>query len=258
MAGTQAPPAIEVIGLSKTFDRRRGVPRTALTDVGFTVDAGGTTAVVGESGSGKSTLIRCVAGLEKPSSGRILIHGRPAVLQPGRTSAAQMVFQDPYGALDPMRSIGSSVGEPLRRFSLARRRARVAELLSLVGISPARFKERPRAFSGGQLQRIVIARALAPEPKILLCDEPTSALDVSVQAQLINLLLQLQHEHQFALIVVTHDLCVAKVLADDVLVLRAGRVLFEGAADQLFEAPEPLDPYVEGLLQASRESELRA
>ncbi|MEU6644010.1 dipeptide/oligopeptide/nickel ABC transporter ATP-binding protein [Saccharomonospora sp. NPDC046836] len=249
-------PAIEVAGVSKTFTGRGRTTRPALCEVSFTVARGRTTAIVGESGAGKSTLVRCVAGLEKPSAGAVLINGRPLALRPGRTSPVQMVFQNPVDALDPMRSVRSSVAEPLRGLPRAQRHARVSELLSLVGINPSRATDRPLAFSGGQLQRVVIARALASSPEVLLCDEPTSALDVSVQAQIINLLLTLQEKHQFAMVLVTHDLAVAKVLADDILVLRQGRVLFHGDVDQLLQPAEPLDGYVADLVQTSRDSEL--
>ncbi|WP_020502555.1 ABC transporter ATP-binding protein [Sciscionella marina] len=247
-------PAIEVAGITKTFGSR--AVRPALDTVSFTVLPGYTTAVVGESGAGKTTLIRCVAGLEKPSSGEILIHGKPLVPRPGHTSPVQMVFQNPSDALDPMRSIGSSIAEPLRGTARGQRRSRVRELLSLVGINPSRAAERPRAFSGGQLQRVVVARALAPAPDVLLCDEPTSALDVSVQAQIINLLLELQEQHRFAMVLVTHDLAVAKVLADDILVLRKGTTRFYGDVHELLTPSGPLDEYVAGLVDTSRASEL--
>ena len=245
------PPAIRVSGLHKVFARRGMPPRTSLADVTFAVSAGHTLAVVGESGAGKTTLVRCVAGLERPTSGQVEIHGRPHELRHGDAGSVQMVFQNPTDALNPMRSVGWSVGEPLRTGRAAQRRVRVAELLTQVGIDPSRAGFRPMAFSGGQLQRIVIARAIASSPAVLLCDEPTSALDVSVQAQIINLLLRLQRELAFAGIVVTHDLGVARALADHVLVLRAGHVLFNGPWDQLLAPTEPLDPYVAGLVEAA-------
>lgn len=249
---------IEVSGLSKTFTGRRTRRHTALADVSLTVPAGHTTAIVGESGAGKTTLVRLLAGLERPTTGTIRIHGAPLRLRPGRTSPVQMVFQNPADALDPMRSIGASIAEPLRCLPRRRRGDRVAELLSLVGINPDRAGERPRGFSGGQLQRIVIARALAPEPDVLLCDEPTSALDASVQAQILNLLLDLQQRHDFAAVIVTHDLAVARVLADDVLVLRRGQVLFHGDVDTLLDPATVMHNYVHGLVQASRDTELAA
>lgn len=248
--------AIEVVGLSKIFSARGGKARQALHAVSFAVHHGRTTAIVGESGAGKSTLVRCIAGLEKASSGQVVINGKSLVLRHGRTSPVQMVFQNPNDALDPMRRIASSIAEPLRGWSRVDRRARVAELLSSVGLSEARAIDRPNAFSGGQLQRIVIARALAPSPEVLLCDEPTSALDVSVQAQIINLLLGLQVKHRFAGVVVTHDLAVAKVLADEILVLRHGEVVFQGEMDELLRPRRPLHPYVDSLVSASRGSEL--
>jgi ABC-type glutathione transport system ATPase component len=253
--GVTSIPAIQVRRLSKSFAVRGAQPRVALEDVSFEVERGRTTAIIGESGAGKSTLVRCVAGLERPTSGKILIDGTPFGLRYGRIGPVQMVFQNPSDALDPMRSVGSSIAAPLRGWSRAGRRAWVEELLSLVGINPARRKDRPREFSGGQLQRIVIARALAPNPDVLLCDEPTSALDVSVQAQILNLLLTLQEKHGFASVVVTHDLAVAKVLADDVVVLRRGRMLFHGTVDELIDPVRSLDPYVEDLVRASRKSE---
>jgi ABC-type dipeptide/oligopeptide/nickel transport system ATPase subunit len=159
-----------------------------------------------------------------------------------------MVFQDPREALNPFRSIGQSVGEPLRQLSEVDCRHRVATLLSHMGLDPTRAAERPSAFSGGQLQRVVIARALAPSPQVLLCDEPTSSLDVSVQAQIVNLLLQLQQEHGFACVLVTHDLTVARVLADDVLVLRRGVVVEHSPSSRFFT--EPAEDYSRGLLDA--------
>ncbi len=250
--------AIHVSTLSKDFRNRKGVVRHALDSVEFTVDPGRTTAVIGESGAGKSTLIRCVAGLEKPTKGAVLVGGVEVTApKHGTTSPVQMVFQNPTDALNPVRSVGWSVAEPLRNLGKRDRRARVAELMTSVGIDPARYKERPKAFSGGQLQRIVIARALASSPDVLLCDEPTSALDVSVQAQIINLLLDLQEKYQFACIVVTHDLAVARALADDVVVLRHGSMLFSGSLSEMIGDAADLDPYVRQLVRSSHEMEIK-
>jgi ABC-type microcin C transport system duplicated ATPase subunit YejF len=160
-----------------------------------------------------------------------------------------MVFQDPREALNPFLSIGQSVGEPLRHASRADRRRRVAEALASVGLDPARSGDRPASFSGGQLQRVVIARALIPSPQVLVCDEPTSSLDVSVQAQIVNLLLQLQEAYGFSCILVTHDLTVARVLADEVLVLRQGVVVERSPASTFFA--EPSEEYSRGLLNAA-------
>jgi ABC-type glutathione transport system ATPase component len=231
-----AAPVLSARGLGRVF-RRRGVERVALTDVSFDVAPGRTLAVVGESGAGKTTLSRLVCGLDRPTSGSILVEGSAPRLRGGVPSPVQMVFQDPKDALNPFLSIGTSVGEPLRRLSRAERRLRVGEVLEHVGLDPRRAGQRPSSFSGGQQQRIVIARALAASPKILVCDEPTSALDVSVQAQIINLLLELQRTLGFACVLVTHDLSVVRVLADEVLVLRGGRVVEHSDAATFFAQP---------------------
>ncbi|HVV11191.1 dipeptide/oligopeptide/nickel ABC transporter ATP-binding protein [Amycolatopsis sp.] len=249
--------AIEVVDLCKAFSGRRGgSAHLAVSAVSFAVEPGKTLAVVGESGAGKTTIVRCVAGLEEPTSGTIRVDGRPLKLRHGKTNPVQMVFQNPRDALDPMRTIGSSIAEPLRGMSRAGRKARVEELLTLVGISARRAGERPAQFSGGQLQRIVIARALAPSPQVILCDEPTAALDVSIQAQIINLLLDLQRKSGFAAVLVTHDLAVAKILADDVVVLRKGEVLFSGSMDQLLMPDESRDSYVNDLVQSTQDCDL--
>ncbi len=217
--------------------RLRGEQRVVLQDVSFAVPAGRTLGVIGESGAGKSTLVRLLAGLEHPTGGRVEIDGSPVRLRPGRSSPVQMVFQQPLSALNPHRSVGDSIAEPIHRVSRDARQAIVASLMERVGIPPARAGQRPSRFSGGQLQRIVLARALAGQPRVLLCDEPTSALDVSVQAQIINLILELQLEQQFACVLVTHELNVAKVLADEVLVLRSGCVEEHRPAAEFFDSP---------------------
>lgn len=228
--------ACRAMDLSRTFRTRSGV-REALAAVSFEVAAGRTLAVVGESGAGKTTLARIIAGLDRPTSGELTIDGEPGRIVAGRPHRVQMVFQSPFDALNPFLSIERSLGEPLLAVARTERRAVVMRLLERVGIEPARAKQRPASFSGGQLQRIVLARALAGSPRVLLCDEPTSALDVSVQAQIVNLLLALQEEQSFACVLVTHDLHVAKVLADDVLVLKDGRVQEYRDADAFFAGP---------------------
>ena len=229
-------PVLSVRDVGRVF-RRRGVARVALTGISFDLQLQRTLAIVGESGAGKSTLARLIAGLDRPTTGEVLVEGQPPRLRGGRPSVVQMVFQDPKEALNPFLSIGRSIGEPLRHLSGPERKARIGNLLEHVGLDPARAGQRPSAFSGGQLQRVVIARALAPSPKILVCDEPTSALDVSVQAQIVNLLLQLQEELGFACVLVTHDLSVVRVLADDVLVLRQGELVEYRAAEDFFHVP---------------------
>lgn len=217
--------------------RARGQEHFALNGVSFELEAGKTIAVVGESGAGKSTLTRLITGLETPTSGTVLVNNAPPRLRSGTPSDVQMVFQHPHDALNPLRNVGSSIASPLHGASKIERRARVAQLMESVGLDPARANQRPRAFSGGQLQRIVIARALAGEPKLLLCDEPTSALDMSVQAQIVNLLLQLQAQRGFGCVLVTHDLAVARVLADEILVIKAGETVEHRSADEFFKAP---------------------
>ena len=227
---------VSAAGVCRTFGRGQS-ERRALVDVGFEVRHGRTLAVIGESGAGKTTLVRLIAGLDKPTVGTIEVGGAPPRIRQGVPSPVQIVFQQPLEALNPFHSIGRSVGEPLQSLARKERTKRVHQLLDSVGISPSRTEDRPGRFSGGQLQRIVIARALAAEPKVLLCDEPTSSLDVSVQAQIINLLMELQSAMNFTSILVTHDLAVAKVLSDDVLVLKSGEVVEYAAAESFFKRP---------------------
>jgi ABC-type dipeptide/oligopeptide/nickel transport system ATPase subunit len=227
---------------------------TVLRDVSFELAAGRTLAVVGESGAGKSTLSRLIAGLERPAAGRILVDGEPTRIRSGRVAPVQMVFQHPGEALNRFVSVGMSVGEPLRSLRRSERREHIKRLLEQVGIDPARAGDRPSRFSGGQLQRLVMARALAGEPKVLMCDEPTSALDVSVQAQIVNLLLELQAARGFAVVLITHDLGVARVLADEILVLRQGEQIELSPADRFFARPAAA--YSRELLQTTAEQML--
>jgi ABC-type dipeptide/oligopeptide/nickel transport system ATPase subunit len=242
------PPLLSLDNVSRTFGFG-STARVAVTGVSFELLRNRTIAVVGESGAGKSTLARLIAGLDRPSTGTVLIDGRPPRLRAGVPSPVQMVFQDPREALNPFLPIGTSLAAPLRRQPADERRSRVAQLLTQVGLDPKRAGERPAAFSGGQQQRIVIARALAANPRLLVCDEPTSSLDVSVQAQIVNLILQLQQDLKFACVLVTHDLAVARVLADDILVLEGGVVIEHTPADQFFR--EPAAAYSRGLLAAN-------
>jgi ABC-type dipeptide/oligopeptide/nickel transport system ATPase subunit len=246
--------SVEVRNLSRTF-QIRGHARDALIDVSFRVTAGKTLAVVGESGAGKSTLGRLITGLDQPSAGDVLIDGAPLRLRSGRPSPVQMVFQHPADALNPRWSIGRAVGEPLKHTARTVRDETVARTLERVGLDPQRAGQRATAFSGGQLQRVVVARALIAEPSVLVCDEPTSALDVSVQAQIVNLLMSAQREREFACILITHDLAVARSMADDILVLRNGRVVEHAPADAFFEGPA--DPYASSLLRLAAEQAVR-
>jgi len=241
-----ASPVLEVIGLSKTF-RSRGRPAVAaLDDVDLVLYPGETLGIVGESGSGKSTLARAIVGIHKPDRGVVRVAGK------GRLAReVQMVFQDPYASLNPRMTVGDIIADPLHAQRIGtplERVARVAELLERVGLDPAIASRFPRDFSGGQRQRIGIARALAPSPSVLICDEAVSALDVSVQAQVVNLLAELQADLGLSLLFIAHDLAVVRSISHRVLVLRDGRVVETGPADDL--VANPRDPYTRALLAA--------
>jgi ABC-type glutathione transport system ATPase component len=248
MNGREAPPVLQVDAVSHSYGKLAN-KRTVLDRVSFDVSRGRTTAVIGESGAGKSTLTRIISGLEQPVDGRVLIDGEPVRVRSGKVSPVQMIFQHPAEALNRFASVGASIAEPLGGMTKSERRRKVADLMERVGIDGARAGEKPASFSGGQLQRIVTARALAADPKVLLCDEPTSALDVSVQAQIVNLLLDLQDAQQLAIVLVTHDLGVAKVMADEVVVLRHGTLVEHSPADAFFDGPR--EPYSRQLLDTT-------
>ncbi|MFI9123716.1 ABC transporter ATP-binding protein [Streptomyces bikiniensis] len=246
-------------GLRKTYRGRGRRTFTALDGVSLTLAAGETLGIVGESGSGKSTLARVLAHAHPSDGGRILLDGKD-VTRPGRAELhavrrrVQMVFQDPYASLNPRMTVGEIVAEPLRAFGTvapAERAGRVAELLRLVGLDPAAADRHPRSFSGGQRQRVGIARALAPEPSVLICDEPVSALDVSVQAQIVGLLTDLQRDLGLALVFIAHDLAVVRQVSHRIAVMHEGRIVETGAADELCERPR--DPYTRALLAAAPE-----
>ncbi len=254
-----AVPLLKVEGISKHYllPRTRlwaAAPRVqALHDIGFTLDAGRTLGVVGESGSGKSTLARIVMALERPDTGRVWLQGRdlhampPAELRRAR-AGFQMVFQDPYGSLDPRQSVGRIVAEPLTELPADERRHRVAQVLGEVGLRAADADKYPHEFSGGQRQRIAIARALITRPQLIVADEPVSALDVSIQAQVLNLLQDLQQQFGIAYLFISHDLAVIHHLCDQVVVMQAGRVVERGATEQVFNAPT--HAYTRSLLDA--------
>ena len=246
---------LRIDGVNKTF-RQRGQPITACRDVHLSVEPGQVVGLVGESGSGKSTLVNVVLGLLRPDSGSVTFEGRPLEgwLSEGRPyrAAVQAVFQQPLLALDQRRTIGWSVAEPLvihRVGDREHRHARVEELLELVGLEPGTARRMPRELSGGQLQRVNIARALALEPRLLVCDEPVSALDVSVQAQILNLLLEIQERTSMAMLFVAHDLAVVRHVSDRIAVMYAGRIVEQGPPDELTAAP--LHPYTRALVTAS-------
>ena len=228
----------------------------ALDDVSFTLQPGRSLGIVGESGSGKSTLARLVMALEAPTHGRVILDGQdlstlsPAELRRTR-SKVQMVFQDPYGSLDPRRTVGQTVAEPLAVLHGASRteqRARAAEALEAVGLRAADLAKYPHEFSGGQRQRIAIARALITRPKLIVADEPVSALDVSVQAQVLNLMQDLQDQFGVTYLFISHDLSVVDLVCDEVVVLQAGRIVEQGPPARLFQRPE--HPYTQRLLAA--------
>jgi len=230
----------------------------ALAGVSFTLEAGRSLGVVGESGSGKSTLARLVMALEVPDAGSVRLNGhdlhrlQPAALRAMRAKF-QMVFQDPYASLDPRRSVLQTVAEPLavlQRAAPAEQRARAAEALSAVGLASSDLHKYPHEFSGGQRQRIAIARALITRPALIVADEPVSALDLSVQAQVLNLMQDLQQRYGMSYLFISHDLAVVDHVCDDVLVLHEGRIVEQGPVQQIIQAPQ--HPYTQRLLAAAR------
>ena len=250
----------------KHLGRRFALPRTglfqpagtlqALSDVSFTLQPGKSLGIVGESGSGKSTLAKLVMALDTPTEGQVLFKGVDVHQTHGQAlrqlrSGFQMVFQDPYGSLDPRQKVLAIVTEPISTLQQAAQgplRERAAEALSEVGLRTADLDKYPHEFSGGQRQRIAIARALITRPALIVADEPVSALDVSVQAQVLNLMMDLQDRYGLSYLLVSHDLAVVNLMCDDVLVLQSGRVVEQGPASQIFEHAE--HPYTRALLAA--------
>ncbi|MGI5411043.1 dipeptide ABC transporter ATP-binding protein [Streptomyces chartreusis] len=234
-------------GLRREFGRGKRA-FTAVDDVSLTVRRGETLGIVGESGSGKTTLGRMLVGLLEPTAGEVRHEGHARV---GVDPAVQMVFQDPVSSLNPRRTVGESIADPLRargERDEGRVRGRVRELLERVGLEGAHYDRYPHEFSGGQRQRVGIARALAADPRVIVCDEPVSALDVTTQAQVVALLGELQRELGLALVFVAHDLAVVRQVSDRVAVMRRGRIVEEGPADEVYDNPQ--DPYTKQLLAA--------
>jgi len=253
---------LQARNLTRHYDVSRGFfaqPAVvqALVDVSFDLKAGETLAVVGESGSGKSTLARLLTMIEEPTSGSLTIGGIDlayATVQERKKlrSEVQIVFQNPYGSLNPRQTVGGALEEPLKintDMSAADRAAAVASMMKRVGLRPEHATRYPHMFSGGQRQRIAIARALMLRPKILVLDEPVSALDVSIRAQVLNLLADIQQEFGLAYVFISHDLSVVKHIADQVMVVYLGHAVEAGAAATLFAHPQ--HPYTQALLSAT-------
>jgi dipeptide transport system ATP-binding protein len=262
MSVMAATPVMEAQDLTRKYDIRRGVfrkPATLMAVAGasFTLHAGRTLAVVGESGCGKSTLARMVTMIEPPSSGTFRLDGIDATHADRETlkrlrRQVQMVFQNPYGSLNPRKKVGTILEEPLAintRMSRAEREAAAREMMTKVGLRPEQYGRYPHMFSGGQRQRIAIARALMLRPKIVVADEPVSALDVSIRAQVLNLMMDLQQELNLAYLFISHDLGVVRHIADEVMVMYLGRVVEHGPKEPIFAGPR--HPYTRALLAST-------
>jgi oligopeptide/dipeptide ABC transporter ATP-binding protein len=244
---------LEVEGLVKTYLDRRGRRVRAVDGVSFALGAGEVLGIVGESGCGKTTLGRTAMRLLAPDKGAIRFEGTdiaklgPRALKPFRRGM-QMIFQDPFGSLNPRHKVGTIVGEPLAVHGIGDGRARVGELLDLVGLGAEAARRFPHEFSGGQRQRIAIARALALSPKLIVADEPVSALDVSIQSQIINLIVDLRARLDLSMLFVSHDLSVVRHVCDRVAVMYLGRIVEIGKTERIFAAPR--HPYTQALLSA--------
>ena len=257
------PPLLEVVDLVKTYRLPRTSPfsphgrRPALAGVSFSVVAGHSFGIVGESGSGKSTLARIALALDRPDSGAVRLEGRSLFDLPHRELGAlrahmQMIFQDPYGSLDPRQRVEKIVAEPLAALGGAarsERNARVGASLEAVGLRSSDASKYPHEFSGGQRQRIAIARALITRPKLVVADEPVSALDVSVQAQALNLMSDLQQQAGVTFLLISHDLAVVAHICDTTAVMYRGRIVEIGPTEELFGAPA--HPYTRELFDAT-------
>ncbi len=271
-AGSQPVPMLEAEDLARWFDVSRPLPQRllageprrilrAVDGVSFAIPKGSTLSLVGESGCGKSTVARLVVGLYRPTRGRVLFDGRDlatARADSRQRRRMQMIFQDPYASLNPRWRVRDIIAEPIRAFGLVRgaaaRRDRVAELLTQVGLSALDGEKFPHEFSGGQRQRISIARALSSHPEFLVCDEPTSALDVSVQAQILNLMKDLQASLGLTYLFISHNLAVVRQVSDRVGVMYLGRLVELAPSEALFTTPR--HPYTRALMEAVPDLEM--
>jgi dipeptide transport system ATP-binding protein len=253
---------VQADGLRQVYKVRRGLFQApadlqAVGGISFAIEPGRTLAVVGESGCGKSTLARMVALVEQPTAGTLVLDGVDAVRPPPDQRrhlrrAVQLVFQNPYASLNPRKKIGAVLQAPLAihtDLTAAQRAERASEMLAQVGLRPEHANRYPHMFSGGQRQRVAIARALMLQPRLLVADEPVSALDVSIQAQVLNLLADLQQRYQLAYLFISHDLAVVRHIAHDVLVMYLGLVMEQGPRQKIFA--QPLHPYTQALLAST-------
>jgi dipeptide transport system ATP-binding protein len=263
-----AVPVADAVGLARTYEVSRGLfagtaTLRAVDNVSFTLAAGETLGIVGESGCGKSTLARLVTLIEPPTAGSLRIIGVDVAKIGDESERAllrrtvQMVFQNPYGSLNPRKKVGAILEEPLvinTKLGAAEREAAARDMMTKVGLRPEHYQRYPHMFSGGQRQRIAIARALMLRPRLVVADEPVSALDVSIQAQVLNLLKDLQEEFHLSYLFISHDLGVVRHIADDLLVMYLGRAAEQGPKKTIFE--RPLHPYTQALLASTPGIEL--
>ena len=261
-SATTGDPILEAVDLARHYEIRRGMfagraTVKALAGASFTLARGRTLAVVGESGCGKSTLARLITLIEPPTAGTLKFDGADVAGADRETlrklrQMVQIVFQDPYGSLNPRKKVGAILEEPLvinTRLDAAERRERAEEMMAKVGLRPEHYGRYPHMFSGGQRQRIAIARALMLRPRILVADEPVSALDVSIQAQVLNLLMDLQEELDLAYLFISHDLSVVRHIADEVMDMYLGRSVEQGPVEAIFTRPR--HPYTQALLAST-------
>ncbi|EOD81828.1 Dipeptide transport ATP-binding protein DppF [Grimontia indica] len=258
----QQAPLLHAVDLKKYYPVKQGMFKPeaevkALDGVSFTLEHGKTLAVVGESGCGKSTLGRLLTMIETPTGGTLDFKGQDLLKRDPesdklRRQKIQIVFQNPYGSLNPRKKIGQILEEPLEintDMSSADRKARALEMMAKVGLKTEHYDRYPHMFSGGQRQRIAIARGLMLNPEVVVADEPVSALDVSVQAQVLNLMMDLQEELGLSYVFISHDLSVVEHIADEVMVMYLGRCVEKGKADEIFKSPQ--HPYTQALLSAT-------